>query len=174
MQPALYAAIAGLLGVMVGRYWDTRSETSRWKRDQRIRIYEQFAGSYYQLREAIRQLALLPSSGTEAETAASNALDRGAEFNQAIIAVWLHGSAPVIASAHQVEGAINALYVTARAGKLSWDEWVVRRRAAQHALHEFTQAVRAELGLPPVPITMFEVPVEVSATGTAPEDDDRA
>jgi hypothetical protein len=170
MEPALIAALAAVLGVIAGRYWDTRNEARRWQRDQRVRIYEQFAASYFQLREAIRALALLPTTAPEAEQAAGSALDRGAEFNRTIIAVWLHGSKSVIASAHEVERAINDLYVTARGNHLTWEEWVVARQAGQRAIHGFTQSVRGELGLSSVSITMFVVPNEVIVAEQAAPD----
>jgi hypothetical protein len=163
MESALIAAVAAIIGVIAGRYWDTRNEARRWKRDQRVRIYEQFAASYFQLREAFRARALLPTSAPETAQLAGNALDRGVEFNRSIIAVWLHGSASVIASAHEVEQAVNELYAIVRSSQLSWEEWVVAREAAQRALHGFTKSVRSELGLAPVPITMFVVPNEAIA-----------
>jgi hypothetical protein len=168
MEPALIAALAAVLGLVAGRYWDSRAEARKWRRDQRVRIYEQFAASYFQIREAFRVLALLPADVLEADRAAGDALDRGVEFNRTIIAIWLHGSEPVIVCAHGVERAVNDLYVAVRSSQLSWEEWVVTREKAQLAMREFTQAVRAELGVAAVPISAFVTPNEVIAARQGP------
>src|SRR5215469_1009142 len=50
MDPVLLAALAGLAGIAIGRFWDARSEATRWRRDQRIRVYERLITAYYQVR----------------------------------------------------------------------------------------------------------------------------
>jgi len=150
----IIAGFAGLLGLLAGRFWDSRSEARRWRRDQRIRTYEQFAGAYYASREAFRIVALLDPGSADAEAAASQAFDRGVTFNRAMVAVWLHGSAQVAIAAHQVDVALNELMMTARARRFTWEEWRERRAPAEHAIERFTEAVRAELSLPKVPVTI--------------------
>ena len=66
MESAVIASLAALLGLVVGRYWDSHAEARRWQRDQRIRIYEQLAGAYYASREADRSVALLEPGTDEA------------------------------------------------------------------------------------------------------------
>jgi nucleotide-binding universal stress UspA family protein len=154
MVSAIVAATAGVLGLMLGRYWDNHSETRRWRRDQRIRIYEQFASAYYASREAYRSVALLAPGTPQAEDAASRALDLGIDFNRTLIALWLHGSANVALSAHELDIEVNKLFMIARSRQFSWEAWRVERGPAERALERFTESVRAELGLPGVRVAV--------------------
>lgn len=36
MTAAIVAAVAATLGIILGRFWDKRSETARWRRDQMV------------------------------------------------------------------------------------------------------------------------------------------
>jgi hypothetical protein len=150
MVPAVVAAIAGVLGLVLGRYWDNHTEARRWRRDQRIRIYEHFASAYYASREAYRSVALLEPGTPDAEEAAARALDLGVDFNRTLIALWLHGSATVALAAHDLDIEMNKLFMTARSRRFTWDAWRVVRGPAERALERFTETVRAELGLPNV------------------------
>jgi hypothetical protein len=150
----IVAGFAGLLGLLAGRFWDSRSEARRWRRDQRIRTYEEFAGAYYASREAYRVVALLDPGSADAEAAAGEAFDRGVTFNRAVVAVWLHGSAQVAIAAHEVDVALNELMITARSRRFTWEEWREWRAPAEHAIERFTEGVRAELSLPKVPVTI--------------------
>jgi hypothetical protein len=67
--------MAGVVGILLGRFWDAHSERRRWRRDQRIRLYEQLAGAYYVSREAYRALALLPLDAPDYEREVGKALD---------------------------------------------------------------------------------------------------
>jgi hypothetical protein len=49
MESAIFAVVGALLGLAVGRLWESRNEARRWCRDLRIRIYEQVIGAYYGL-----------------------------------------------------------------------------------------------------------------------------
>jgi hypothetical protein len=154
MVTTLVAGLAGLLGLIVGRFWDSRSEARRWRRDQRVRTYEQFAAAYYRSREGFRRLALLDIGTSEADEVQAAALDNGVEFNRLVVAVWLHGSAMVSAAVREVDHEINRLFLAARTRKFTWDEWRSTRRPAEHALERFIEAVRAELSLPPSPVAI--------------------
>ncbi len=154
MDAAIIAGFAALFGLIVGRFWDTHAESRRWRRDQRIRIYEQFAGAYYTSREAYRAVALLSPGTPEAEQAANNALDLGVAFNRTVIALWLHGSASVASAAHELDLEVNKLFMTARSRHFTWDDWRVVRGPAERAMERFTETVRSELGLPHVPVTI--------------------
>jgi hypothetical protein len=35
MTSAVVAVLAGVLGLAIGRFWDRRSESSRWQRDRK-------------------------------------------------------------------------------------------------------------------------------------------
>jgi len=166
MVAAIVAATAGVLGLVLGRYWDNHTETRRWRRDQRIRIYEQFASAYYASREAYRSVALLASGTEEAEEAANRALDRGVDFNRTLIALWLHGSANVALSAHELDIEVNKLFMIARSHQFPWEAWRAVRGPAERALERFTESVRAELGLPGVRVAVRidDLPVPMPPT----------
>ncbi|GAA0953523.1 hypothetical protein [Virgisporangium aurantiacum] len=154
MDAAIVAGLAALLGLAVGRFWDTHTEARRWRRDQRIRIYEQFAGAYYTSREAYRAVAVHQPGSVEEDAAASAALDLGAAFNRTVVAVWLHSSTPVAAAVHDLDVEVNKLFLAARSRRFTWPQWRDARRPAERAMERFTEAVRAELGLPRVPVTI--------------------
>jgi hypothetical protein len=148
--PAILAAVAGVLGLVLGRYWDSHAEARRWRRDQRVRIYEQFATAYYISREAYRSVAVLAPGTPDAEVAASTALGLGVDFNRTLIALWLHGSANAAVAAHELDIEMNKLFITAGSRQFTWDAWRAERSPAERALERFTETVRAELGLPRV------------------------
>jgi hypothetical protein len=154
MEPAAIAGLAALLGLVVGRFWDSHFEARRWRRDQRIRVYEQFADAYYGSREACQVVALLPPGTPEAERAAVSALELGVNFNRTLIALWLHASVPIVSAGHLVDVELNKLFTIARAREFTWDDWRAVRGPAERAMERFTEAVRGELGLAEVPITI--------------------
>lgn len=43
MDTAVLVALAGVFGIVLGRVWDFRLEAARWRRDQRVRVYEGLA-----------------------------------------------------------------------------------------------------------------------------------
>lgn len=147
MESAIIAA-AALLGLTLGRLWDSRNEARRWHRDHRIRIYEQFIGAYYASREAYRTLALLEPDSPEAEDAFGRALDLAVDFNRSVVAVWFHGSAAVATAAHLVDVKVNEMPDIARGRKYTWEDWRCARGEAEDAIEGFTEVVRHELGLP--------------------------
>jgi hypothetical protein len=154
MQSAIFAALAALLGLVIGRYWDGYSEARRWRRDQRIRIYEQFIGAYYASREAYRTLALVEPDTPEADEAFMRALDLAVDFNRSVVAVWFHGTAEVATAAHLVDVKVNELATVARLRKYSWEDWRTARAGAEHAAEGFTAVVRRELGLPDLDVML--------------------
>jgi hypothetical protein len=158
MQSAIVAAVAAFLGLVVGRFWDSRVETRRWRRDQRMRVYERFVGAYYASREAYRSLALQAPGTPESEDALARALDLGVEFNQSVVAVWFHGSPAVAAAVHQVDLEVNKLATVARQKRYAWEEWRVARSPAEHAAEQFIEVVRAELGLPDITVMLCYPP----------------
>lgn len=49
MEAAITASLAAVVGLIIGRLWDSRLEAVRWRRDQRVRVYEH-ATSAWRLR----------------------------------------------------------------------------------------------------------------------------
>ena len=154
MTAAVVGALAGFLGVILGRFWDRASEVARWRRDQRIRTYEDIGASYYELREAIRAVALLEPDTSESDLASSHVLDIGTHFNSGVVAVWLHGSVSVATSVRELDREIIKLFLLARTDRFTYEGWRTMRASADDALERFVEAVRLELSLPPVPVAI--------------------
>ena len=147
----IVGGITALLGVLVGKYLDTRSEVRKWERDRRVQTYEKLAGSYYQVRESIRALAFLdPQSDDEARAAAERVLDVGAEWNRDVVSVWLYGSELVTDELNRLDKEVNQLFTTIRTrnSQVPWEEWRRTREPAEVALERFIGAVRSELKRP--------------------------
>ncbi|MDG6109553.1 hypothetical protein Daura_31610 [Dactylosporangium aurantiacum] len=163
MQSAVIAAVAALLGLVVGRLWDSRVEARRWRRDHRMRVYERFIAAYYASREAYRSLALQEPGTAGSEEALARALDLGVDFNQAVVSVWFHGSPAVAAAVHGVDVEINKLVAVAQLRRYAWEEWRVARSPAEHAAEQFIEVVRRDLGLPDIPVMLCYPPHEPAA-----------
>jgi hypothetical protein len=82
METAVVAALAGLFGIVIGRVWDLRLKAVRWRRDQRIRVYEDLATNYYAAREPLLVLAMAEPGTPEADAAAIRVLEIAAEWNR--------------------------------------------------------------------------------------------
>jgi hypothetical protein len=57
MSAAVLAALTAILGIAIGRLWDSRSESARWRRDQKTASYQSFAEQFQALNEILRALA---------------------------------------------------------------------------------------------------------------------
>lgn len=68
-------AATGLLGLVLGRFWDRISESATWRRDMRVRCYEELAATYYQLREAIRVLSAIEPATAESDLTVDHVLE---------------------------------------------------------------------------------------------------
>lgn len=122
---------AGLLGLLLGRFWDRISESSTWRPDTRVRCYEELAGSYYQVRDAIRALSALEPASPESDLAISRVLELGAKWERDIVAVWLHGSESVTRAVKQLDNQITRLFVEAPTAKLTLEQWRQQRAEAE-------------------------------------------
>lgn len=157
MTAALLAAVAGILGVTIGRFWDTRSESARWRRDQKTASYQRVVEQFQVTYEAVRVVAL-----TDLDEDAFNALVEHtrtggfASWDSAVAAVWLHGSADVVVAATQLDEAVGQLFYAAverRIGTLL--NWNRARIPAREAFERFVDAARKELDLSRVPVRIF-------------------
>jgi hypothetical protein len=147
----------GLLGVAVGRFWDTRSESSRWRRDQKTASYQRFAEQFQATYEAIRVIA-----GADSNTDALQALVEHTRsgtlgsWDGALAAVWLHGSPDVVAAATQLDHAIGELFDGAlRQQFAAPEDWNEARGSAREAFACFLESARGELDLPPAPARLL-------------------
>jgi hypothetical protein len=146
MNAAILAALTGTIGLAVGRLWDTRSEVARWRRDQRIRVYEHLTSGYYQVREAIRMLAMCEPDTGASENAEIRVYEVAANvWNQQVIAVWLHGSTSVAAAVENLDRQVVSLFSSARSKQFTWAEFQERRGPTLEALEQYVESVRKEL-----------------------------
>ena len=164
MEANLIAGLAGIIGLILGRFWDSHAESRRWRRDQRIRAYEQVGCAYYALRESIRAVALAPIGSEKLEKAALPTVDLGKDFNSAAFAVWVHESEAVAISAKQSSSEVNELYLAAREREFSWDEWRAIRAPAEKFLEHFVGTVRFDLSLPQLTVAIRIVDPELNAS----------
>lgn len=166
MDSAVFAAVAGLLGLAIGRFWDARSEADRWRRDQRIRVYESLTSAYYEVREAIRSLAMCEPSSAAADAAEIRVYEVAAEqWNRHVVATWLHGSARVIPTVEQLDRLVVALFQKARSRLYSWEDFQDLRQPTLDALEEYVAAVRTELRQPALKVTIHYGRVGLPTTG---------
>jgi len=157
MEAAVIGALAAIFGLALGRFWDARSELKRWRRDQRIRVYEQFASVHYEVREAMRVLALTEPGTSEADVAEHRVRALGADWNRAMVAVWLHGSEPVTGAIHNLDQELYRLLEVVRSRRLSWEEFRDQRAAVSGSLEAYVEAVREELKRPRLTVSLTTV-----------------
>lgn len=119
-----------------------------------MRCYEELAGTYYQLREAIRVLSTLEPGTAESDLAVDHVLDLGAKRERDVVAVWLHGSESVSTAVKELDNRITELFLDARRAQLTWEEWRYRRAGPEAALEALISAVRREFHLPAFPIQL--------------------
>jgi hypothetical protein len=149
MNAAVWAAIAGVLGILIGRFWDTRSESARWRRDQKVASYQRFADEFQTAYEGIRSVAVA-TPGTDVFRKAVEESRHGRAWDSALTAVWLHGSPTVVAAANALDRSITKLFYDAQERVFLIDEWNRERIPSQQAFRQFIVAVRHELALPAV------------------------
>ncbi|MET9512158.1 hypothetical protein ABZX62_27565 [Streptomyces flavidovirens] len=154
MSAALLAAIAGIIGLAFGRLWDGRSEASRWRRDQKTASYQRLAEAFIVLYEEIRSVALA-EPGTEATLDAVDRTRLDKTWDNALVAVWLHGSTPVVTEACSMDLAVTELFYDAQARLFSIEDWSRARIPPADAFERFIEIAREELGLSRASIKLF-------------------
>ncbi|MEU1995010.1 hypothetical protein ABZ511_11210 [Nocardia gamkensis] len=162
MTAVIVAAVAGVLGIMVGRLWDTRSESTRWRRDQKTGCYQRLAEQFQTTYEAIRAVARADTDADSRHALIEHT--RNGVFpswDSAVASVWLHGSLEVVMAATLLDEAIGELHDGAlRRQIVSQQDWDRARDPARRAFECFLAAARRELDLAPVGIE-FPVRPEV-------------
>lgn len=154
MNAALLAGITGVLGVILGRVWDGRSEASRWRRDQKTASYQRLTEAFIVLYEDIRAIALTEPRTDESIDAINNAR-RDKTWDNALAAVWLHGSTSVVTAASTMDRVVTELFYDAQARQFSIEDWSRSRMTSADAFEGFIAAARKELGLSLVSIKLF-------------------
>jgi hypothetical protein len=160
MEATLVAALTGILGLTLGRFWDRRSESNRWHRNQRVGCYENLVQAYYYVREMIRLLSASQPDSKVSEAAFERARKAGVEWSRYVVNVWLYGSEPVTAAAKELDVQFNHLLHNARNRQLAWDEneWRQQRSDAEACLETLVSKIRKELALPVFPVKILWTP----------------
>jgi hypothetical protein len=147
-------AVAGFLGLMLGRFWDNRSEASRWRRDQKTASCQRLAEAFILLYEDIRSIALAEPD-TEVSSEAIDRARRDKSWDNALVAVWLHGSTPIVAASMMMDHEVTRLFYDAQARLYSIEEWNEARKSSAGACERFISTARTELDLSPVSVKLF-------------------
>lgn len=150
MQVAVLAALSGLIGIILGRFWDTRSESRRWRRDQRMQSYQAVAGEFYRYREAIRGLGRVPGPGPEHEARLVEASKQLTDWNRCLATLWLHGSERAAACALSIDHEMSKLSARAREEGILDEQWPTYREPTLVAYDNFIDAIRNDLSLSPL------------------------
>ncbi|MFQ6394938.1 hypothetical protein ACLMAJ_15920 [Nocardia sp. KC 131] len=156
MTAALLAAIAGIVGITIGRLWDTRAESSRWRRDQTTTSYQRVVEQFQVTYEVIRTIALAEPHTDSFQALVHEArIDAFKPWDSAFAAVWLHGSANVVASATALDRAITKLCSDAQERQFTVEDWNQARVPVREAFERFIDSARRQLGLPRAPVRFF-------------------
>lgn len=148
MITALMAAVAGIGGLIIGRWWDTRAELDRWRRDRRVRSYEEAAAEFYRLREVVRVLAMLDPATPDFDAQRSRVEEAYAQWNKVLSALWLHGSEDVAAAAIRIDFEFNQLLSEAMQTTVNWSMWPRLREPLYASFDDYIDVVRRDLSLP--------------------------
>jgi hypothetical protein len=119
MTAAILAAATGVLGIAIGRLWDSRSEAARWRRDQMTASYQSLADQFESMYEAIRIIALTELTTEELPSVIQDARTNNfIPWDSALTAVWLHGSKDVVTAANADQFRRFTDVTTARSGQV--------------------------------------------------------
>ncbi|MGW6726047.1 hypothetical protein ACWF9G_09100 [Nocardia sp. NPDC055029] len=144
--------MAGVLGIVIGRFWDSHAESTRWRRDQNTASYQRYAEEFQSSYGLIRAIALADRGS---ETLARAKADGFQASDAAFITVWMHGSASVVEAATRVEHAMTELYEQAQEQTVSIDGWRQMADPTRRAFEGFLRTMRNELALPAVSSAFF-------------------
>jgi hypothetical protein len=157
MWTAVVAAVAAILGVAVGRLWDSRAESARWHRDQTIGSYQRLAEAFRSSYDNIQAIAFIDPDAADFHVTVREIIVEGNHvWHDALSTVWFCGSPGVIAAATSLDRSLTDLHAQAADRLFSAKDWAKARVPARLAFEEFLEAVRAEFGLPPVPHHFYD------------------
>ena len=162
VTPTTTAAIIGaagvLLGLVVGRFWDVRSELRKWRRDQKVLAYQRLAEAFFAMRENLRATAEAEPETSDKHKKKERVTQCGVEWNASNIATWMFGSSAALRKAVELDAEIDRLFALALEKRHSFPDWHHAREPAQRYLEGFIEEVRTELSLPPGPYVQFDLP----------------
>ncbi|MEV0547061.1 hypothetical protein [Nocardia salmonicida] len=157
MTIAILAAMAAIIGVAVGRLWDSRAESARWYRDQRIASYQRLAEAFRTSYDDAQRVAFAdPNSEDFAEMVRTINVQGNHFWHDALSAVWFHGSRGAVATATNLDRSLITLHENAGREMFSADDWSRDRIPARRAFEQFVDSVRSELGQPQVSHHFYE------------------
>jgi hypothetical protein len=157
MWTAMVAAIAAILGVAVGRLWDSRAESARWHRDETMASYQRLAEAFRSSYDHIQDIAFTdPNAAGYSLTVRKVIIEGNHVWHDALSSVWFHGSSGVIAAATSLDRSLTDLHSHVIGTLFLAEEWAKARVPARRAFEEFLEAVRAELALPQVPHHFYD------------------
>ena len=145
---AIIGLTATILGLIIGRYWETRSESAKWRRDQRTLAYNSAAKNFYAIRDALRELAQTSMQDAAKVDRFAAVTRAGIDWNSAVVSVWLFGSEEAASLLQAVDLEIDELAERARARQFDFWAWHETRRDAQACFERFLEEVRVNLSLP--------------------------
>ncbi|MGW4247137.1 hypothetical protein [Nocardia sp. NPDC004722] len=145
MVTTLVAGLAGVLGVAVGKFWDTRSESTRWRRNERTASYRQLIDAFLEFRLAIthRRHGDAPDHDWTSQRHA---------WVRSLAALWLYGSDSAVSAGKQLDIALTDLVASAQ----STGPWNDASQATRDAFDQFVQVVRTEFRLPDLTESYFD------------------
>jgi hypothetical protein len=167
MTATLVAALTAILGIAIGRLWDNRAESTRWRRDQRAASYQNFAEQFQAITEVLRALATTdPDTASYSDKIEEIRIEGFKNWDSAFTAIWMHGATEVVTAATQLDRAVTDLFYRVSERQFTTQDWQDARLPARQAFERFLAAVRNDLRLPVVPIRFFpETTAENSPTG---------
>jgi hypothetical protein len=146
------------LGLVVGRFWDVRSELRKWRRDQKVQAYQRLAEAFFVMRENLRATAEAEPETSDKHEKKERVTQSGVEWNSSIIATWIFGSSAALRRAVELDAEIDRLFALALEKRHSFPDWHHAREPAQRYLEGFIEEVRKEFSLPPGPYVQFDLP----------------
>ncbi|MGW4352558.1 hypothetical protein ACWELJ_10755 [Nocardia sp. NPDC004582] len=157
MGTAAIAAVAALLGVALGRLWDTRAEATRWRRDQTMAAYQTLSEAFRASYDDIQTIAFTDPTDPDYAITVRTVLTTGNHrWHDAATAVWIYGAPATIAAAAALGRELTSLYTDAVKTKFTTEQWAVARVPARRAFETYLGAVRQALHLTPVPDTFYD------------------
>ncbi|MEV6103059.1 hypothetical protein [Nocardia sp. NPDC051981] len=157
MGTAVIAAVAALLGVALGRLWDARAETARWRRDQTMAAYQGLSEAFRASYDDIQAIAFADPTDLDYATTVRTILTTGNHrWHDAATAVWIHGAPATITAAAALGRQLTALHTDAVTTRFTTERWALARVPARRAFEEYLGAVRQTLHLMPVPDAFYD------------------